>query len=73
MKTYALIHRDGLISGLWAERARQRPRLAAMLRGFAARIEQRRALAGLEPHLLRDIGIDADDARNEAEKPFWQP
>ena len=32
---------------------------------------QRRALARLYAHALRDIGLDAQSARNEAAKPFW--
>jgi uncharacterized protein YjiS (DUF1127 family) len=24
-------------------------------------------------HLLRDIGLDPQDARRECAKPFWQP
>ncbi|MFZ1469498.1 MAG: DUF1127 domain-containing protein [Paracoccaceae bacterium] len=32
----------------------------------------RRALARLDSHLLHDIGLPADTARNEATKAFWQ-
>ena len=32
---------------------------------------QRRRLAELDPHLLRDIGITEDEARREAELPVW--
>ena len=31
----------------------------------------RRDLRDLEPHLLRDIGLTADQARTEAKRPFW--
>jgi uncharacterized protein YjiS (DUF1127 family) len=36
------------------------------------RSRQRQALAVLERHLLEDIGVTPEDARGEAEKPFWQ-
>ncbi len=36
------------------------------------RSRQRQALAVLERHLLEDIGVTPEDARREAEKPFWQ-
>ena len=32
---------------------------------------ERRALADLEPRLLRDIGIDPIAAAHEIERPFW--
>jgi uncharacterized protein YjiS (DUF1127 family) len=31
----------------------------------------RRALARLDGHMLKDIGLDPLSARAEAEKPFW--
>lgn len=39
---------------------------------WQARVRQRRALAALDAHLLRDIGVDPVQAANEARKPFWQ-
>ena len=33
---------------------------------------QRRALAELDAHLLRDIGVTPYDAAREAAKPFWR-
>ena len=36
------------------------------------RSRQRQALTVLERHLLDDIGVTPDEARREAEKPFWQ-
>lgn len=38
---------------------------------WAARRHQRRSLARLDAHLLRDIGLDAASARAEALKHFW--
>ncbi|WP_454268944.1 DUF1127 domain-containing protein [Roseovarius sp. MBR-51] len=32
----------------------------------------RKALNGLEPHLLEDVGLTRDAAYNEARKPFWK-
>jgi uncharacterized protein YjiS (DUF1127 family) len=37
------------------------------------RSRQRRALAQLNDHMLRDIGLTRADAWAEAEKPFWRP
>jgi uncharacterized protein YjiS (DUF1127 family) len=37
------------------------------------RSRQRRALAQLDDHLLRDIGLTRDEARSECANPFWKP
>jgi uncharacterized protein YjiS (DUF1127 family) len=37
------------------------------------RAAQRAHLAGLEDHLLKDMGIGRADADQEAAKPFWRP
>jgi uncharacterized protein YjiS (DUF1127 family) len=37
------------------------------------RRRERQRLAHLDAHLLRDIGMDAQEARLECAKPFWQP
>jgi uncharacterized protein YjiS (DUF1127 family) len=39
---------------------------------WTARRRDRRALAALDPHLLRDIGLNEDQAAREAGKPFWR-
>jgi uncharacterized protein YjiS (DUF1127 family) len=36
------------------------------------RRRSRQALKDLEPHLLRDIGLDRLSAQAEASKPYWQ-
>ncbi len=36
------------------------------------RSRQRRQLAALSTHLLKDMGIDHADAAQEAAKPFWR-
>jgi uncharacterized protein YjiS (DUF1127 family) len=51
------------------------PPLVAGLMLIARWIErsrQRRALAALDDHVLRDIGITRVEAVGEAEKPFWK-
>jgi uncharacterized protein YjiS (DUF1127 family) len=35
------------------------------------RARQRRDLAEMSPHMLKDIGISVSAARAEAGKPFW--
>jgi uncharacterized protein YjiS (DUF1127 family) len=42
------------------------------LQAWAERTRQRRQLAGLDEHMLRDIGISREQAMAEAGKPFWQ-
>ena len=37
-----------------------------------ARRRDRQRLAHLDVHLLRDIGVDAQDAQAECAKPFWK-
>lgn len=56
---------------------RSRPGLLArVLNSFSTamtRTRERQRLAHLDAHLLRDIGLDPQDARRECAKPFWQP
>lgn len=40
---------------------------------WMARRRNRQALARLDTHLLRDIGLDAWRAADEATRPFWKP
>jgi uncharacterized protein YjiS (DUF1127 family) len=37
------------------------------------RARQRRRLAELSDHMLRDIGLTRADAWAESDKPFWRP
>ncbi|MGP3698764.1 DUF1127 domain-containing protein [Rhodobacter sp. NSM] len=46
-------------------------RLVAHLQLAVAAHRQRRALAQLDPHLLSDVGLTADEARAEAARPLW--
>jgi uncharacterized protein YjiS (DUF1127 family) len=39
---------------------------------WLARRRTRRDLEVLDAHLLRDLGLTAQDARVEASKPFWR-
>jgi uncharacterized protein YjiS (DUF1127 family) len=48
---------------------------ARTLTAFSAALLRRRnrqRLGRLDAHLLRDIGLDAQEAREECAKPFWQ-
>lgn len=46
--------------------------LAAIVRLFTSRRRDRLNLSRLDPHLLRDIGLDPDRATQECAKPFWR-
>ena len=64
-------------SGTWIDMTRQHRSggLPAVLATIAAALErraQRARLATLDPRLLRDIGVSAQDAQAEARKPFWR-
>ena len=47
-------------------------RIAATLAEWRERARQRRHLAEMSAHMLRDIGVSVSAARAEAGKPFWQ-
>jgi len=44
----------------------------ALIARWIERSRQRRVLAGLDEHTLRDIGITRVEAEREAGKPFWR-
>lgn len=46
--------------------------LTVVLLAWEERRQTRKALARLEDHMLRDIGLYPDEARTEAARPFWQ-
>lgn len=46
--------------------------LDAVLGAWRHRHVTRQELRDLPPHMLRDIGMTPDDARREADKPFWR-
>jgi len=43
-------------------------RMGAFWRRYRSRV----ALASLDGHMLRDIGVTYAEAENEANKPFWR-
>ena len=47
-------------------------RLIQTVTTIATRRRDRQRLGQLDAHLLRDIGVDVQDARRESGKPFWQ-
>lgn len=46
--------------------------VALTLINWQIRRSTRRSLARLEPHLLSDIGLDAQFVASEIRKPFWR-
>ncbi|AZL57709.1 DUF1127 domain-containing protein [Tabrizicola piscis] len=48
-------------------------RLLAIVNAALTRRRDRALLARLDSHLLRDIGIDLEQAAQESAKPFWRP
>jgi uncharacterized protein YjiS (DUF1127 family) len=48
-------------------------RVLMLVRDWTARARQRRDLAALDDHALRDIGLSRADVRRELAKPFWHP
>ena len=46
--------------------------LLTLVRTWYRRAGERRALAELDEHLLRDCGLSRAEARLEAAKPFWR-
>jgi uncharacterized protein YjiS (DUF1127 family) len=55
---------------------RRKAGLVAQLRDvivlIATRRRERLQLSTLDPHMLRDIGVDAMAAQAECAKPFWR-
>lgn len=54
------------------ELANPAQRLLATLIAWQQRYELRRHLLEMDDHLLEDVGISRDQARQEAAKPFWR-
>lgn len=72
---YHMHHEKEYAMSVIASRRQSSPRrprsiLSTVLDVLSLR-RQRRRLAELDPHLLRDIGIAEDEARREAELPIW--
>ena len=72
MPTYQLIAPRAYTT--WHPRHAVHPAAAAfvMIRNWIERTRQRRALAGLDDTMLRDIGITRVEAARECDKPFWR-
>jgi uncharacterized protein YjiS (DUF1127 family) len=62
-------YRAGVRRSLWMKACAG---AAHWLRTCAERSAQRRALARLDDHSLRDIGVARAEAQAEAAKPFWR-
>ena len=67
---------ENAVPGYTAEAAtRAAQTLAAFAqtaRTWSFRARTRRALRGLTPRMLDDVGIEPGEARYEASKPFWR-
>ena len=46
--------------------------LALTVVTWETRYRSRQSLRRLPPHMLRDIGLNVDEAEIEIEKPFWR-
>lgn len=60
---------------LWHEIGRMARAVTGAIRTFYVWMErrrQRKTLAGLDDHMLRDIGLDRHQVLQETSKPFWQ-
>ncbi len=62
VETFPLRARPGVVA-----------RLIQTVTAVVTRRRDRQRLGQLDTHLLRDIGLDPQDARRESAKPFWQP
>jgi uncharacterized protein YjiS (DUF1127 family) len=47
-------------------------RVAERLQLWRERVRQRRALGGLNDHMLEDLGLSRSDAGRETGKRFWE-
>ena len=48
------------------------PQMLAVISAALERRRQRKRLAALDPRLLRDIGVSAEEAWRESRRPFWR-
>jgi uncharacterized protein YjiS (DUF1127 family) len=46
--------------------------LSRLLGTWERRARERRMLAEMSPHMLKDLGITRSDASAESQKPFWR-
>ncbi|MBM3545457.1 MAG: DUF1127 domain-containing protein [Alphaproteobacteria bacterium] len=47
-------------------------RLSELLATWERRARERRMLAEMSPHMLKDLGIARSEASAESQKPFWR-
>ena len=47
--------------------------IAELVLTWFERARERRRLAQLSDHMLKDIGLSRADLENEISKPFWRP
>jgi uncharacterized protein YjiS (DUF1127 family) len=57
-QSFSLLHTFSVISGL--------------MQKWVDVAHQRKQLAQLDAHMLRDIGVDQEYVRKEINKPFWK-
>ena len=62
----------GGAAGSFEAAASRAGRVLRALVTWSARSRQRRALAGLDDAMLKDIGLSRADIAFEAAKPFWR-
>jgi uncharacterized protein YjiS (DUF1127 family) len=80
MQSEQTVSNEGLASGTTARRPLHRTRWWAAVvvpvdavRTWVARERSRRALAALDDHQLRDIGLSRSEIWHQCSKPFWRP
>jgi uncharacterized protein YjiS (DUF1127 family) len=64
---------NGLTRGFAAEVATVVDRIIETPFVWAERVADRRHLAELDDHLLRDIGLNRAEVEAVSTKPFWRP
>lgn len=62
----------GFMTGLAATLASAPVYLINTLSRWNRRSLERKNLADMDAHFLRDMGITSEDVRREINKPFWQ-
>lgn len=67
-----LLHHDWVVFGREPRAATAFAALAGSLRAAWRRHRSRHHIAGLDAHMLKDIGVSFAEAEAEANKPFWQ-
>ena len=58
-------------TALYAPLTRRRSGVLGVLTAINSLWRQRKTLSELDAHLLNDIGVTPEMAKNEANRPFW--